>query len=165
MYSDILVAMDGGKTASHALDAALAIARETHAVLHAVHVIEIPAYAFEIPDFEPTLAARAARRSGERILEGARARMAQFGIAGATRLVSTGSLCDDVAKRLLSTAQQLRADLIVIGTQGRHGLARLMLGSIAERVLRGAACPVLVMPAHGGAPAPLGASGPASAGA
>ncbi|MBJ9664727.1 universal stress protein [Burkholderia gladioli] len=148
MYSDILVALDASKTASHALDAALTIARDTHAVLHPVHVVEIPAYAFEIPDFDPSLMTGAARRAGERILEGARARMAQQGVSGSTRLVCTGSPSDDVVTRLLATARQLHADLIVMGTQGRHGLSRLMVGSIAEGVLHGAECPVLVIPAR-----------------
>lgn len=74
--------------------------------------------------------------------------MARQGVSGSTRLVCTVSPSDDVVTRLLTMARQLHADLIVMGTQGRHGLSRLMVGSIAEGVLHGAECPVLVIPAR-----------------
>ena len=49
----------------------------------------------------------------------------------------------NVAENILETAREQNVDLIVMGTHGRHGLAHLLLGSIAERVLRHATCPVL----------------------
>ena len=49
----------------------------------------------------------------------------------------------DVAENILETAREQKVDLIVMGTHGRHGLAHLLLGSVAERVLRDATCPVL----------------------
>ena len=49
----------------------------------------------------------------------------------------------DVAENILETARAQHVDLIVMGTHGRHGLAHLLLGSVAERVLRDAPCPVL----------------------
>lgn len=53
----------------------------------------------------------------------------------------------DAAAEVLAEAREWQADLLVVGTQGRSGLARLMLGSVAGPVLRGAACNVLVIPA------------------
>jgi nucleotide-binding universal stress UspA family protein len=52
-----------------------------------------------------------------------------------------------VATEILATAESSRADLVVLGTHGRSGFERLMLGSITEKVLRRAACPVLTVPA------------------
>jgi universal stress protein A len=49
----------------------------------------------------------------------------------------------DVAETILETARDQKVDLIVMGTHGRHGIAHLLLGSVAERVLRDAPCPVL----------------------
>jgi nucleotide-binding universal stress UspA family protein len=52
------------------------------------------------------------------------------------------------AERILATEKDLAPDVTVIGTHGRHGLDRLMLGSVAERVARRATGPVLVVPTH-----------------
>lgn len=54
----------------------------------------------------------------------------------------------DVRDEILAQADRLRADLVVLGTHGRRGFDRLMLGSVAERVLRKAPCPVMVVPPH-----------------
>jgi nucleotide-binding universal stress UspA family protein len=57
--------------------------------------------------------------------------------------VTTEARIGDVAETILEIAREQKVDLIVMGTHGRHGLAHLMLGSVAERVLRDAPCPVL----------------------
>lgn len=54
----------------------------------------------------------------------------------------------NVPAAIVSHADMVRADLVVIGTEGRSGFQRLMLGSVAERVLRRATCPVLTVPPH-----------------
>jgi nucleotide-binding universal stress UspA family protein len=46
---------------------------------------------------------------------------------------------------ILATAEQTKADLIVMGTHGRHGVGRALLGSVAEKVVRAAPCPVLTV--------------------
>ena len=51
----------------------------------------------------------------------------------------------DPAGEILALAEDVQADLILVGTHGRHGLKRLLMGSVAERVVRNATCPVLVM--------------------
>jgi len=51
----------------------------------------------------------------------------------------------DPAGQILALAEDIQADLILVGTHGRHGLERLLVGSVAERVVRSATCPVLVM--------------------
>ena len=60
------------------------------------------------------------------------------GIQAESRLVEA-----DPATAIVQTATELRADLIVIGTHGRTGLSRLLMGSVAEQVIRNATCPVL----------------------
>lgn len=54
----------------------------------------------------------------------------------------------DVRDEVLARAVALKAELIVLGTHGRHGFDRLLLGSVAEKVLRKASCPVMVVPPH-----------------
>jgi nucleotide-binding universal stress UspA family protein len=56
-------------------------------------------------------------------------------------MVRTGDAYDVI----LEVAAEVRADLIVMGTHGRHGIRRLLLGSVAEAIVRGASCPVLTM--------------------
>lgn len=60
----------------------------------------------------------------------------------------------DAAAQALRVAGELGCDLIVVGTHGRSGLARALLGSVAEEVLRGARCPVLAVKSSAPAPAP-----------
>jgi nucleotide-binding universal stress UspA family protein len=64
------------------------------------------------------------------------------------RVVEVTPPGEDVAHRINQTAGEWHADLIVMGTHGRRGFQRMVLGSVAERVLRGAACPVLMIPAR-----------------
>jgi nucleotide-binding universal stress UspA family protein len=66
--------------------------------------------------------------------------------AGAKARVVAHVLLDTPMVGLVSLATQLEADLIVVGTHGRNGIARWLLGSVAEGVVRQAACPVLVIP-------------------
>jgi universal stress protein A len=54
---------------------------------------------------------------------------------------------DDIAEAILRLAREVRCDLIVMSTQGRSGVARVLMGSIAEDVLRRSPCPVLVVKA------------------
>jgi K+-sensing histidine kinase KdpD len=51
----------------------------------------------------------------------------------------------DVAREVLQMAARLDADILVVGSHGRRGLQRALIGSVAERVVRGASCPVLVI--------------------
>lgn len=60
----------------------------------------------------------------------------------------------DPAGEILTLAEDVEADLIVVGTHGRRGVARLMMGSVAQRVMRDASCPVLVMRPRRYAPHP-----------
>ena len=68
-------------------------------------------------------------------------------VTGTPRVVETNPLRDDIAHTILRVAEEWPADLIVMGTHGRRGFQRLMLGSVAERFLRISCCPVLLVPA------------------
>jgi len=60
--------------------------------------------------------------------------------------IATEVLTGAAAKTIVECATEHQCDLIVMGTHGRHGVAHLLMGSVAERVVRTAACPVLVVP-------------------
>jgi nucleotide-binding universal stress UspA family protein len=153
MYSSILVALDGSDTSHQALDAALRLARENGALLHPLYVIDMPGIAFGTPGFNPVPLREAMRRDGERVIADARDRMATLRINGSPRVVDTSMVSEDVAERIQLSALECHADLIVMGTHGRRGFRRLVLGSVAERVVRGAPCPVLLIPSRALPPA------------
>ncbi|MPW22572.1 universal stress protein [Paraburkholderia sp. CNPSo 3157] len=148
MYHRILVALDGSDTASLALDAALKLAADSGAQLMPLYVIDVPVIAYDVPGFDPSIVRDAFVEEGERITSDAQSRMNERGVTGTARTVEVVSPGEDVAHRIVAIATGWHADVIVMGTHGRRGFRRLMLGSVAERVLRSAACPVLMIPAR-----------------
>ncbi|BCG04838.1 universal stress protein A (plasmid) [Paraburkholderia sp. PGU19] len=148
MYNRILIALDGSDTASRALDIALDLAAEHDAQVLPLYVIDVPMIAYNVPGFDPSIIRDAFDEEGKRIASDASARIARRGMTGTPRVVEVAPPGEDVAHRINETADEWRADLIVMGTHGRRGFRRMVLGSVAERVLRGAACPVLMIPAN-----------------
>jgi nucleotide-binding universal stress UspA family protein len=124
------------------LDAGLALARPG-ARLRLLHVVEpaLHASGFETPAVYLDQVLPAVRREGQAVLDRAAARLHRAGLVFDMRLV------DDrcVSAAVLDEARAFRADVIVMGTHGRRGLARLATGSDAEAVLRAADVPVLAV--------------------
>lgn len=142
-FRRILHPSDFSKASGPAFRRALALARENRAELRLVHVVMPPAFALE-DSFMTAKTWRditqAGRRDAERRLRPlvARARRAGVRVRAA---VLEGSAFQEIVRE----ARRRRADLIVIGTHGRTGVARFFLGSVASRVLALAACPVLTV--------------------
>ncbi|AOJ26488.1 MULTISPECIES: universal stress protein [Burkholderia] len=147
MYSNILVALDGSDTSSRALDAALTLASETGARLTPVYVVDFLVPAYDMYGYDPSILVDAFREEGLRVTEDAARRMKARGVAGTPQISNVAPAGETVPHRIVGLAREIEADLIVMGTHGRHGFQRLFLGSVAERVLRQATCPVLMIPA------------------
>jgi nucleotide-binding universal stress UspA family protein len=137
----ILVPHDFGAGSDHALAYAVDLAKALGAELIVMHAFEIPMIGF--PD--GTLVATPELAS--RVLEGANVGLkkaaelhAGSGVAMRT-LVKQGPTWQTITE----TATELGAGMIVMGTHGRHGLPRALLGSVAEKVVRTAHCPVLTI--------------------
>lgn len=144
-YRRILVPVDGSPTSTRGLREALRLAKEGRARLILMHVVdEFAAYAS--PDLLPPPGidlVRLLREAGRRILAKSQALAKKQGVAAKTVLrESFGGPAADVIVR---EARRLRADLIVLGTHGRRGVRRLVLGSDAEQVVRRASVPVLLV--------------------
>jgi nucleotide-binding universal stress UspA family protein len=152
MYSRILVALDGSQTASAALDAAIRLAHDAGAQLQPLYVIDIPVLAYDVPGFDPSIVRDAYVEEGRIVCTDAQARMTHAGVDGTPRSVEVELGRGDVAQCIERTAADWHADLIVMGTHGRRGVQRLVLGSVAERVLRNAHRPVLLVPARAAVP-------------
>ncbi|KUY55148.1 MULTISPECIES: universal stress protein [Burkholderia] len=147
MYSNILVALDGSDTSSRALDAALNLASETGARLTPVYVVDFLVPAYDTYGYDPSILIDAFREEGLRVTEDAAKRMKARGVSGTPQISNVAPSREDVPQRIVGLAGEINADLIVMGTHGRRGFQRLFLGSVAERVLRQATCPVLMIPA------------------
>ena len=147
MYRRILVAVDGSKASGLALRQAIQLAKEQQARLRVVHVVDELLLNVETPR-ELKEYWGAVRKGGERVLEQASAHAAKAGIDSETKLLeirTMGGLVRRIADVVVNEAERWRADLIVIGTHGRRALRRLLLGSVAEGVIRMSAAPVLLV--------------------
>jgi universal stress protein A len=138
----ILVPTDFSESADEAFAYALTLADQVGATLHLVHVFDDPdAVGLYSGPYVPLPAEMRADILADIRRELAARVTADASRRGVTSEVLTGS----PARTIVEGAKQQQCDLIVMGTHGRHGMAHLLLGSVAERVMRTAACPVLVV--------------------
>lgn len=141
----ILCPVDFSDASRHALDHAAVIARWYGAAVTLLHV-SVPVYVMEGPLFFAALPAGAAAEAADQMTASAvQAWGAPLSAAGLSADVVTEE-GHDPAGRILACASRLPADLLVMGTHARAGLERLVLGSVTEKVLRKAPCPVLTVP-------------------
>jgi nucleotide-binding universal stress UspA family protein len=149
MQKKILIATDGSDTSMRAAKMAIDIGEKIGATLTAVYVVDVqrlaqlPGYA-AMPGIKDNLMELMFKDGGEALEEiGDMARDA--GVAY-ERVVAQG----DPGEELLKLCRDLGSDLIVLGTVGKSGLEKLLLGSVAEKVVRHSSVPVLVVPANDG---------------
>jgi nucleotide-binding universal stress UspA family protein len=143
-YKRILVPVDGSPTSSNGLDEAAKIARGSGSRLLLLHVID-DTVAFSSPDGAGVdLVLDALRESGKRALAEAADRARRAKLKAETVLLENAT--GRVAEAIVDQAKRWRADLIVMGTHGRRGVNRLLLGSSAELVVRNSTVPVLLIP-------------------
>jgi nucleotide-binding universal stress UspA family protein len=143
-YRRILVAVDGSAAASRGLREALRLAKAEGARLCILHVVnEFDAYVVMEGTGLYANPVAMLRKAGERILAKAQALAERDAVrtTGVLRQVAGGPTADVIIRE----ARKQRADLIVLGTHGRRGLRRLVLGSDAEQVVRMASVPVLLV--------------------
>ena len=146
MYKRILVAVDGSDTSRHAFDAALAHAKTHAAELQPIYVVENAAIYYNVPGYDPSVLRDQLVAQGNALAKDFTTLMQAAGVKGETKLSEATSL-NDVSSLILDGAKAFDADLIVLGTHGRRGFRRLVLGSIAEQCVRHATLPVLLIPA------------------
>lgn len=141
MYQRILVPIDGSLNSECAVQEAIRFAQFHHAQLMLVHVIEDIHYFDMENDINYTELMQSAKDSAWRMLDKAAASVRQAGVDVTEKLLEAGG--HRVAHVIVEEAAHGAADLIIIGTHGRSGFSRLLLGSIAEGVLRVSPVPVL----------------------
>ena len=139
----ILCASDFSKTSGKALISAIDLAKANRARLTIVHahvpiVPLVPEQYLEASTWDrvDTETRRWAERQVEKLVEKAR----KLGVR-ASAMMATG----DPAQQIVRMARSKRADLIMVGTHGRRGFSKFFLGSVAERVIATAPCPVMTV--------------------
>lgn len=132
--NNILHPTDFSESAGQALHHALFLARQHEATLHVLHVVETPPMIL-YADIDALV--ETARERVRKHLE--------TGDTAGIRIETKVAYAEKVRATILEQAQRVEADLLVLGTHGREGLAHLLIGSTAERVVREAECPVLVV--------------------
>jgi nucleotide-binding universal stress UspA family protein len=141
LYRRILVPVDGSPTSDKALAAALNMARNGGGHVRLVHVLNELTY---LASFEAaTEVYPSARRAADRVLASSADAARAADVEPETALIDTPgqSLGDAVARE----ATNWSADVIAVGTHGRRGVGRALLGSGAEQIIRTAPVPVLVV--------------------
>ena len=149
MSRRILVPVDGSSTSNRGLAEALKIARSQKARLRLLHVVDDSAFTMapELGGLDVDRLLDAMRENGKKILARSVATARRRGVRAEGVLIE--SLARPVADSIVAQAGEWRADLIVLGTHGRRGLSRLVMGSDAEGVVRKSAVPVLLLRAPG----------------
>ncbi|WP_175719313.1 universal stress protein [Burkholderia anthina] len=163
MYRNIMVAVDGSPSSDRALDEGLKMAGSSGARLFAVFVVDKSLLITYAGRLDPDALLDEVRRDGAAVLRSAARTISRAAVNGETEIVET-ELGQDIAERLQRYVVDRSIDLAVIGTHGRRGVRRLLLGSVAERFLRGSSCPVLLVRSRDAAQAAGAAAGHRAAG-
>lgn len=144
LFQTILVPTDFSPHAAKALELAIELAKGQGAALCLVHVVDILPYTTVpegTPMYDPNVLARL-REDLAKLLATAKQRVIEAGVSRVDGKLLEGQPFREIVR----LAEQLPAQLIVMGTHGRTGVAHALMGSVAERVVRKAPCAVITVP-------------------
>lgn len=142
---NILVATDFSDASNVALDYGRDLARAYGATLHILHVVEDLSYrwggelGFPLPELQDQWVAQARKNLDALVTDDDR---------GSIRVVPTTTMLTSPALGIIGYAKANAIDLIIAGTHGRGAVQHFLMGSVAERIVRTAPCPVLTVRAH-----------------
>jgi nucleotide-binding universal stress UspA family protein len=142
MYHRILMPIDGSACSDAALAHGLQLAKEQGAEVKILHVLDTQALYLLYEGMYVEEIAERWRKEGQAFVARAAEQARAAGITAATELVDEGGRIPDV---IVNQVKAWSADLIVMGTHGRHGFDHLLLGSAAEGVVRTTPAPVLLI--------------------
>lgn len=144
MFKHILIPVDGSPTAMQAVEKAIGLAKAFGSAVTAIYVIDPYPFIGVGNDFDygQEQYMNAARAEANDAVTAAREQIEAAGLSVDTRIIEEHATW----RGILETASGVGADLVVMGSHGRHGLEKLVLGSVAQRVLQHAKnLPVLVV--------------------
>ncbi len=146
MYQHILVAVDGSTTSNLGLLEGVKLACQQHAQLRLIHVVDQTLSVSEGRMWignQYELELKATQEAGQKIIDQASRLAREAGLDPQTALPKT--VGQAIAEVILEEAGRWPADVIVLGTHGRRGIQHVLLGSVAEGIVRNARVPVLLV--------------------
>ncbi len=145
MYKKIIVPIDGSPTAQRALDEATRLASALGSELALIFVVDNSDLLYSVGYYDPGSLRQEQAAFGQKTLDAAVASLQAAGVAYTTHVIEEPIGLGDVSGTILDCAKRFGADLIMLGTHGRRGVRRLVMGSVAEGVIRKAGLPVLLI--------------------
>lgn len=144
MYKNILIAIDGSATSDRGLSEGLRLAKATGGKVILVHIASpLLVYSESASTAYYQALSESFRKQGQEFLAKAAEAAREAGVPFEQKMIEKVSAI--VSDEIVAAAREANADLIVIGTHGRRGLKRVLMGSDAEMVLRQAPVPVLMV--------------------
>ncbi|CAB3288320.1 UspA domain protein [Methanocaldococcus lauensis] len=140
MYKKIVVPTDGSDVSIEAAKHAIVIAKKFDAEIYAIYVVDVSPFVGIPAEGTWELISEVLREEGEEALKKIKKMAEDNDVEVHTEMIEGVP-----AKEIVEYAEKKEADLIVMGTTGKTGLERILLGSVAERVIKNAHCPVLVV--------------------
>ena len=144
MYQRIFVTVDDSATSRYALGEALRLAKLTQATVRLVHVVDLAQFGWggteflDAADLQKTI-----KTAGEKVLQTAVSAAEEAGVPSENGLLESWG--DKIAEVLVTDAEAFHADLVVMGTHGFSGLMHLLMGSVAEGIVKKSTMPVLLV--------------------
>ncbi|WP_454720826.1 MULTISPECIES: universal stress protein [Cupriavidus] len=145
MYDKILLAVDGSRSSDLALSQAILFAKAAGSEVRAVFVADDADVFYFAGTTYPSWLMDSIRTLGEETLAAADKRLTEAGVRHSTKLIENPVSPGLIAETIVGEAGAWGADLIVLGTHGRRGVKRLVMGSVAEGVVRESSKPVLLI--------------------
>ncbi|WP_028534289.1 universal stress protein [Paludibacterium yongneupense] len=148
MYQRIFVPVDDSQTSNLALQEACKLARESGASLRLVHVVDLAQFGWGGTEFlDASELQKSIKAAGELVLAQAEAHAREEGLTPQIKILESWG--DKIATVLMEDANEWGADLLVMGTHGWSGLMHILMGSVAEGVMKQADIPVLLVRSSG----------------
>ncbi|MGB9941137.1 universal stress protein [Methanosarcina sp.] len=139
-YRNIVVATDGSENSQRAISYGVEIAKLSGATVHALYVVDTTSFSSIPMDAGWEVMYETLRKEGEKAISDVQKRGEVSGVE-----VREVLLEGHPSNEIIDFAENNNADLIVVGTLGKTGLDRFLMGSVAEKVVRGSKVPVLVV--------------------
>lgn len=145
MYERILVAVDGGPSSQLAIAQAVGLAKHLAAEVKVLFVVDDSDAFFEPAYVDPNQIVSGMIEVGQKALATAARRFENAGVRCLTELIEQPLSPGDISGTIVRCADQWPADLIIMGTHGRRGVRRVIMGSVSEGVISKSGKPVLLI--------------------
>lgn len=141
-YKRIMVAVDGSTTSDLALKESIQLTKALHSQLCIIHVVQgFPAsgieWGIDLERFQEIM-----RNDGERVLNKAKKAVKDEDVSAEIQLIEISNPVEKISEKIIEAIRLWNADLLVIGTHGRRGFNRFILGSVAEETIRLSQIPI-----------------------